>query len=399
MSNTLDGRALAYFGAGVVTAGLCTGLYQFLDSWGTRKTHASPVETHLPHLTREEIEKLPYPPNLIPGARDVPTPYGTIRVYEWGPEDAARKVMLIHGISGGCPALLSCAEAFASKGCRIMMIELFGRGWSGGPSDLPYDGRLYCTQLLLSLASSPISWTGENRFSLVGYSLGGCIATAFASYFPRLVQDLVLVAPAGLIRDSDPKSWLVYSGMLPNSVTASLAASRIRRSPSMVAKPQLEEVTSSIEEATSNAMPKQKVAVRGAKLNSQAIVKWQIKNNEGFMKAFVGSIKDGPTRGQHERWRVIGERCNQWRKNRGAYADTKLDQSPKDYLESGQILLVVGGRDMLIKAKELVPDAEKVVGKANIEVKTFPISGHEVGMSKGPEIAAYALDFWHRRAE
>lgn len=394
MSYSLDRSAVAYFGAGVITAAFCTGLYQFLDSWGASKTHASPVETHLPHLTKDEIEQLPYPPDLIPGARDVPTPYGSIRVYEWGPVDAERKVMLIHGISGGCPALLSCAEEFVSKGCRVMMIELFGRGWSGGPSDLPYDGRLYCTQLLMSLASSPISWTGEHRFSIVGYSLGGCIATEFTSYFPRLVQDLVLVAPAGLIRDSDPKSWLVYSGMLPNSVTASLAASRIRRSPSMVAKPQLEEPTSSIEEATSEAVPQKKVVVHGAKLNSQAIVNWQIKNNEGFMKAFVASIKDGPTRGQQELWRNIGERCDRARKARSTHAETDLDQQQKDYLESGQILLVMGGRDMLIKAKELVPDAEQVVGKANIEVKTFKICGHEVGMSKGPDIAACALEFW-----
>lgn len=64
----------------------------------------SPRATLLPHLSEAEIANLPYPPDILPGARDVTSPYGTVRVYEWGPEDG-RKVLLVHGISTPCVAL------------------------------------------------------------------------------------------------------------------------------------------------------------------------------------------------------------------------------------------------------------------------------------------------------
>lgn len=47
---------------------------------------------------------LPYPPDVLPGARDVDSPYGSLRVYEWGPEDG-RKVLMVHGISTPCISL------------------------------------------------------------------------------------------------------------------------------------------------------------------------------------------------------------------------------------------------------------------------------------------------------
>ena len=50
-------------------------------------------------MTQAERDTLPYPPEgALPGAHDVPTPYGSVRVYEWGPEDGER-VLLIAGIS------------------------------------------------------------------------------------------------------------------------------------------------------------------------------------------------------------------------------------------------------------------------------------------------------------
>ena len=69
------------------------------------------------------METLPYPPDALPGARDVDSPYGSIRVYEWGPEDG-EKILLIHGISTPSIALTDLANKLVGKGCRVM---LFGR--------------------------------------------------------------------------------------------------------------------------------------------------------------------------------------------------------------------------------------------------------------------------------
>ena len=86
-----------------------------------RRTIASPRETLLPHLTPEQAATLPYPPNLFPGARDVETPYGVMRIYEWGPQEGM-KVILVHGDTTPGPMLGPIAEALVEKGCRVMII-------------------------------------------------------------------------------------------------------------------------------------------------------------------------------------------------------------------------------------------------------------------------------------
>lgn len=83
----------------------------------------SPRTALLPHLSEGEIKSLPYPPDVLPGVRDVETHYGSIRIYEWGPEDG-RKVLLVHGISTPCISLAGIAEKLVNEGCRVM---LFGR--------------------------------------------------------------------------------------------------------------------------------------------------------------------------------------------------------------------------------------------------------------------------------
>lgn len=87
------------------------------------KTTPSPKETILANLTPEEVERLPYPPFALPGARDVDSPYGSTRVYEWGPEDG-EPILLIHGISTPSIALTDLADKLVERGCRVM---LFGR--------------------------------------------------------------------------------------------------------------------------------------------------------------------------------------------------------------------------------------------------------------------------------
>lgn len=70
----------------------------------TNKTIPSPRTTLIPELSKQEIAELLYPPDYLPGARDVTSPYGNVRVYEWGPEDGG-KILLVHGISTPCIAL------------------------------------------------------------------------------------------------------------------------------------------------------------------------------------------------------------------------------------------------------------------------------------------------------
>lgn len=100
----------------------------------------SPLKTVIPTLSSTELDKLEYKPDAFPGARDVDTPvrplppldqqdipsltrpsqYGSIRVYEWGPESGP-KVFMIHGISTSCQTLTKLAHSLVESGCRVML--------------------------------------------------------------------------------------------------------------------------------------------------------------------------------------------------------------------------------------------------------------------------------------
>jgi pimeloyl-ACP methyl ester carboxylesterase len=188
-----------------------------------------PARTALTPAAKEELKQL-VGGNTLPGARDVETPYGSIRVYEFGPEDG-KKVLLVHGISTSSMTLEPIAKSLSSSGCRVMLFDLFGRGLSDGVGDVPHDPRLYITQILLVLASSPLAWTGtRNAFNLVGYSLGGGIAVHFANTFPHLVSSLVLLAPAGLIRAESfgITRHIFTSGFVPEFILSKLTARRLQ---------------------------------------------------------------------------------------------------------------------------------------------------------------------------
>ena len=69
-----------------------------------------------------------YHRSTFPGSREFDTVYGTIQVFEWGPEDG-EKVLLIHGLGTPCIALGDMAREFVDKGCRVMLFGQF-RGCS-----------------------------------------------------------------------------------------------------------------------------------------------------------------------------------------------------------------------------------------------------------------------------
>lgn len=192
----------------------------------------SPLETLLPKLSEAEAAELPYPPDSYPGARDVVSPYGSLRVYEWGPEDG-RKVVLVHGISNPCVALGAVAHGLVDKGCRVILFDLPGKGYSSTPVATPHSARLYTTSILLALTSSPVSWTGNgSAISLIGYSLGGGIVANFTSYFPSLVSSLVLLAPAGLVREDRvtlTNKFLYNTGLINEKTLEGIMKKRLQR--------------------------------------------------------------------------------------------------------------------------------------------------------------------------
>jgi pimeloyl-ACP methyl ester carboxylesterase len=114
--------------------------------------------------------------------------------------------------------------------------DLWGRGYTDSCADLKHDDRLYSSEILIVLASSKLSWIGgpDGGFDLIGYSLGGGIATAFASYFSSMVRSLILLAPSGIIRPEHMNAHsriLYYTGLVPESFMLWLCKKRLLAGP------------------------------------------------------------------------------------------------------------------------------------------------------------------------
>lgn len=108
----------------LAVAGASFSVGFLLHSFFTRQEHGSLIlRSPRKDLSPAENREHPLPNDVLPGARDVATPYGSIRVYEWGPEDGP-KVLLVHGITTPCIALGGVAHALADRGCRVMVFDL-----------------------------------------------------------------------------------------------------------------------------------------------------------------------------------------------------------------------------------------------------------------------------------
>lgn len=94
---------------------------------------------------------------------------------------------------------------------------------------------LFSYAIFLALTSSDLCWTGTSSFSIVGYSLGGGIATNFLSFFPHFISHLILIAPSGLVRKEhiSRTSKVLYStGLLPEVLVEKFARKRLGSNPS-----------------------------------------------------------------------------------------------------------------------------------------------------------------------
>jgi len=284
------------------------------------------------------------------------------------------------------------------------MSDLYGRGYSATPNPElhPQNAELFTSQILSVLASSPLAWTGTNAFDLVGYSLGGGIGVAFTSYFPTLVKSLVVIAPSGLLRDSQIHwtSRMMYGDYLPKSLVTWLVRRRLQggtfSSPSKVNKSANPEATPG--NAVAAEVPGESRPAHA--LDSQAplfpnrpsvsvadAVSWQVKHHEGFIPAFVSSIKYAPIREEHVRWRKIGERLERQR------LDPKSAERTTEGLHRGKVLMILGNSDNVIVADQTSEDATSVLGEG-LEIKNL-IGGHDLPIVDAEAVTGTILEFWN----
>ncbi|KAJ6788993.1 hypothetical protein PWT90_02589 [Aphanocladium album] len=388
--------------AGVATATLCLGFYLRVRP-ALGELRPLPVDRHILRTrTRDaasSAEKAaggvanapPYRPDEFPGGRQVRTAYGTMQVFEWGPEDG-EKVVLLHGIGTPCIALGDMAREFVAKGCRVMLFDLFGRGYSDAPADVPYDDRLYTTQILLALSSSPLPWTGSSSFHILGFSLGGAIAASFATYHANLLRSVTLICPGGLVRPVHIswRSRLSYmqGGLLPEWLIQRMARKRLR--PSSASHTSVD-IPDNAEDADVDfdQVPVARDMPNSPKVGE--VVQWQFDGNDGFVPAYVSTIRNAPIYAQHTAlWPLLAEELA---------ARRALNADRPAGLETGRICLIVAEKDPIVVPTECIDDARSVLGEDGVDAHIVK-GGHEIGISRGKEIANIAMESWIKfRAE
>ncbi|ARC87305.1 alpha/beta fold hydrolase [Rhodovulum sp. MB263] len=119
-------------------------------------------------------------------------PEGRTHLVWDGPADGPVAVLL-HGLTIGSHMLDRLAGGLAARGYRVLRYDLYGRGFSDRPRGAQ-DRAFFLSQLEALLEARGLG----GDLTLVGYSMGGAILTAFAAAHPGRVRRLVLLAPAGL---------------------------------------------------------------------------------------------------------------------------------------------------------------------------------------------------------
>lgn len=348
----------------------------------------SPKQTVLSTLPATELSSLPYPPDVLPGGRDVPTPYGNVHVFEFGPSDGER-VLLLHGLSMPCVSGSNTAVALAGKGYRVMLFDLFGRGWSDtpDPQDVDYDERLFASQIMMVLASSEVSWTGnavkggKGGFHLIGYSFGGGLAANFTSWFPHLVRSLVLVAPSGLLNKQSDTNWraqLLYSrSWLAEKLLHYIYRRRLE--PKYAAT---EDGRDGDGKRTGDPWDDAIISPARPNVTVASITSWHLRYHEGFVPAIISTLRCGP----------IYERYDEWKKL-GSMLSARRENPHLPGLIGGKVLLVFGSSDLIIQEEKLIPVVESILGGDAYQAEVLE-AGHEVGITKGAEVADVAIKFW-----
>ena len=106
-------------------------------------------------------------------------------------------IILVHGFSTPKFVWEQVIPHLLEAGYQVITYDHFGRGFSDRPAG-PYNSALYQSELSSLIQGLNLS----TPLSLVGYSMGGANVVDYAASHPDQIKQLVLIAPAGYMRNS-----------------------------------------------------------------------------------------------------------------------------------------------------------------------------------------------------
>ncbi|MEJ1993144.1 MAG: alpha/beta hydrolase [Maritimibacter sp.] len=118
---------------------------------------------------------------------------GGMTHYQWHGPRSPNVLVLIHGLSYPSWVFDGVIRGLVAMGYHVLTYDLYGRGYSDRPK-----GRQSLDFHIRQLDELLVEVGVTGPVSLLGYSMGGMIASTLAAKQPDRVERLILVAPAGL---------------------------------------------------------------------------------------------------------------------------------------------------------------------------------------------------------
>ena len=125
---------------------------------------------------------------------------GGLTHYRWSGPLRGPVAVCVHGLTTPSFVWDGVAPGLAAMGYRVLSYDLYGRGFSDRPGGAQ-DRAFFLAQLEELLEDQQVA----DDFTLIGYSMGGAIATAYAAAHPGRLREIILLAPAGFGSSS---GWL-----------------------------------------------------------------------------------------------------------------------------------------------------------------------------------------------
>ena len=125
---------------------------------------------------------------------------------------AIGNVVLVHGFSVPSYIMRTTFNSIKERGFRVIMMDLYGRGYSDNPN-LPQTDELRATQVIELMKSR-----GIEKASIVGLSNGGRIISKIADIEPELIKDLFYIASSGFYEYKEVYDKNVYQEEIDNMI-------------------------------------------------------------------------------------------------------------------------------------------------------------------------------------
>ena len=136
-------------------------------------------------------------------------PHGRTWYQLAGPQNGA-PVVLIHGFSIPACVWDGTFEHLVQAGFRVLRYDLYGRGRSARPQECDYGLACYIEQLHALVEAIPL----RGPLGLVGLSMGGPIAAAFAAQSPARARAVALIDPVVTGVTLSPAQYLLAVPLL-----------------------------------------------------------------------------------------------------------------------------------------------------------------------------------------